>query len=101
LMPELPQFEWALVQDDQRAISKRFQETNYLQAIEGGIDSSHSNFLHASVEVFRRTDDYVEKVRNSSNLRAKYHLLDQAPRFAVQKTDYGLIIAARRNAEDD
>jgi phthalate 4,5-dioxygenase oxygenase subunit len=99
--PELPKLEWARVPAAHRYVSKRFQETNYLQAIEGGIDSSHSNFLHASVEAFRRTDDYVEKVRNSSNLRAKYHLLDQAPRFAVQKTDYGLIIAARRNAEDD
>ena len=99
--PELPKLEWARVPATHRYVSKRFQETNYLQAVEGGIDSSHSNFLHASVEAFRRTDDYVQKVRNSSNLRAKYHLLDQSPRFAVQKTDYGLIIAARRNADDD
>jgi phenylpropionate dioxygenase-like ring-hydroxylating dioxygenase large terminal subunit len=99
--PELPKLEWARVPETHRYVSKRFQETNYLQAIEGGIDSSHSNFLHASVDAFRLTDSYVEKVRNSSNLRAKYHLLDKAPRFSVQKTDYGLIIAARRNAEED
>jgi phthalate 4,5-dioxygenase oxygenase subunit len=99
--PELPKLEWARVPAAHRYVSKRFPETNYLQAIEGGLDSSHSNFLHATVEAFRRTDDYVEKVRNSSNLRARYHLLDQAPRFSVQKTDYGLIIAARRNAEAD
>ncbi len=99
--PELPKLEWARVPDSHRYISKRFQETNYLQAIEGGIDSSHSNFLHASVDAFRVTDSYVEKVRNSSNLRAKYHLLDKAPRFTVKKTDYGLVIAVRRNAEED
>jgi phenylpropionate dioxygenase-like ring-hydroxylating dioxygenase large terminal subunit len=100
-MPELPKLEWARVTDSHRHISKRFQETNYLQAIEGGIDSSHSNFLHASVDAFRVTDSYVAKVRNSSNLRAKYHLLDKAPRFTVKKTDYGLVIAVRRNAEED
>ena len=100
-VPALPKLEWARVPDAHRYISKRFQETNYLQAIEGGIDSSHSNFLHASLEAFRVTDSYVAKVRKSSNLRAKYHLLDKAPRFTVKKTDYGLVIAVRRNAEDD
>jgi len=99
--PELPKLEWARVPESHRYISKRLQETNYLQAIEGGIDSSHSNFLHASLEAFRLTDSYVEKVKNSNNLRAKYHLLDRAPWFTVKKTDYGLVIAVRRKAEED
>jgi phthalate 4,5-dioxygenase oxygenase subunit len=99
--PELPKLEWARVPESHRYISKRLQETNYLQAIEGGIDSSHSNFLHASLDAFRLTDSYVEKVKNSDNLRAKYHLLDKAPWFTVKKTDYGLVIAVRRNAEED
>src|SRR5438132_14404127 len=96
--PELPKLEWARVADNQRYISKRFQQTNYLQAVEGGIDSSHSNFLHATVDAFRRTDSYIEKVKNSTNLRAKYHLLDKAPQFTVKKTGYGLLIGVRRNA---
>ena len=101
LQPELPKLEWARVPESHRYISKRLQETNYLQAIEGGIDSSHSNFLHASLDAFRLTDSYVEKVKNSDNLRAKYHLLDKAPWFTVKKTDYGLVIAVRRKAEED
>ncbi len=47
------------------------------------------------------TDAYAEKIKNSTNLRAKYHLLDKAPRFTVKKTEYGLVIAVRRNAEPD
>ena len=100
-IPELPKLEWARVPAAHRYVSKRFQETNYLQAIEGGIDSSHSNFLHTTVDAFRVTDSYVEKVKSSTNLRAKYHLMDKAPRFTVKKTDYGLVIAVRRNAEED
>jgi len=100
-MPDLPKLEWARVPDSHRYVSKRRQENNYLQAIEGGIDSSHSNFLHASVDAFRLTDEYVERFKNSSNLRAKYHIMDKAPVFTVKKTDYGLIIAVRRNADDD
>jgi phthalate 4,5-dioxygenase oxygenase subunit len=100
-LPELPKLEWARVPQTHRYISKRFQQTNYLQAIEGGIDSSHSNFLHASMDAFRRTPAYLEQVKNSTNLRAKYHILDRAPEFTVRKTDYGLLIAVRRNAEED
>jgi phthalate 4,5-dioxygenase oxygenase subunit len=100
-VPELPKLEWARVPESHRYVSKRRQETNYLQAVEGGIDSSHSNFLHASVEAFQVTPAYVEKVKNSSNLRTKYHVLDKSPRFTVKKTDYGLTIAVRRNAEED
>src|SRR5258707_55267 len=39
--PPLPELEWATVPPEQRFISKRLQECNYLQAMEGGIDSSH------------------------------------------------------------
>ena len=31
----------------QRFITKRWQECNYLQAMEGGIDFSHVSFLHS------------------------------------------------------
>ncbi|HTE87138.1 MAG TPA: Rieske 2Fe-2S domain-containing protein [Dehalococcoidia bacterium] len=101
LTPELPQFEWALVRPDQRAISKRFQETNYLQAVEGGIDSSHSNFLHATVDAFRLTPQYWESVKTWDSLRAKYHPKDKSPVFTTKRTDFGVLIGARRNAEED
>jgi len=100
-VPELPKIEWARVPENHRYISKRRQESNYLQAVEGGIDSSHTNFLHASLEAFRVTDAYLEAVKNSNNLRAKYHILDKSPRFTVKKMDYGLAISVRRNAEED
>ena len=101
LAPELPKIEWARVPESHRYISKRRQDSNYLQAVEGGIDSSHTNFLHASLEAFRVTDAYLESVKNSNNLRAKYHILDKSPRFTVKKMDYGLAISVCRNAEED
>ncbi len=44
--PPLPDFEWLNVPASHLYISKRWQESNYLQALEGGIDSSHVSFLH-------------------------------------------------------
>jgi len=48
--PDLPELEWNLVPAEHRQISKRVQECNWLQALEGGIDSSHSYFLHSTIE---------------------------------------------------
>src|SRR5262249_12091541 len=39
--PPLPQFEWTLLPESHTLISKRVQECNWFQALEGGIDSSH------------------------------------------------------------
>src|ERR1700691_986567 len=44
--PPLPTFEWVHLKPSQRFLTKRWQESNYLQAMEGGIDSSHVSFLH-------------------------------------------------------
>src|SRR5690606_10123857 len=43
---DLPQLEWLRVAPEQRYISKRLQQSNFAQAIEGGLDSSHVSFLH-------------------------------------------------------
>src|SRR6202008_492349 len=39
--PPLPEWEFAMVPPEQPFISKRLQDSNWLQAMEGGIDSSH------------------------------------------------------------
>src|SRR5262245_6832624 len=44
--PPLPEWEFATVPAEQTFISKRLQDCNWLQAMEGGIDSSHVSFLH-------------------------------------------------------
>jgi phthalate 4,5-dioxygenase len=55
--PPQPEWEFALVSERQRYASKRVQESNWLQATKGGIDSSHVSFLHrgdlAANTVFR------------------------------------------------
>ena len=47
---EVPQFEWGLVPPHRRFISKRLQQNNYAQAVEGGIDSAHVGILHSLLE---------------------------------------------------
>jgi len=91
LKPAPPELEWTLVSPDRRFISKRLQESNYLQAIEGGIDSSHVSFLHSGE---LNTDPLFKGSRAN-----EYNLNDRMPVFEVVDFDGGLLIGARRNAE--
>jgi phenylpropionate dioxygenase-like ring-hydroxylating dioxygenase large terminal subunit len=46
LQPALPEWEWTVVPDSHIFATRRWQESNWLQAVEGGIDPSHVAFLH-------------------------------------------------------
>jgi phenylpropionate dioxygenase-like ring-hydroxylating dioxygenase large terminal subunit len=90
--PPLPDFEWLHVPANQTFTSKRFQESNWLQALEGGIDSSHVSFLHSSG---LHNDPLFKGAKGN-----EYNLKDLKPFFEVADADGGLFIAARRNAEE-
>ncbi|HEX2199611.1 MAG TPA: Rieske 2Fe-2S domain-containing protein [Burkholderiales bacterium] len=91
--PPLPEHEWATLPAAQRYVSKRWQECNYLQAMEGGIDSSHVSFLHRHT---MKVDPLFKGSRAND-----YNLKDLRPHFEVVESAGGLYIGARRNAEDD
>ena len=90
--PPFPEFEFATVPPQQSYVSKRFQECNFLQAMEGGIDSSHVSFLHSGS---LNTDPLFKGAKGN-----QYNLNDRKPIFEVVESEGGLYIGARRNAED-
>jgi phthalate 4,5-dioxygenase len=92
LRPELPDLEWIAVPDDRRHVFKWFQDSNYLQALEGEIDSSHLSFLHSWLN--------PNQAANAANRRAELRDRDKAPRLSVQETDYGFVYGARRTVGD-
>jgi phthalate 4,5-dioxygenase oxygenase subunit len=47
--PAAPKFEWTQLRPEQRIVSRTWQESNWLQALEGGIDSMHASALHTVV----------------------------------------------------
>jgi hypothetical protein len=90
--PPLPEWEFATVPAPQSFMSKRLQECNWLQAMEGGIDSSHVSFLHRGD---LNSDPLFKGARGN-----QYNLGDMRPVFEVVESAGGLYIGARRNAED-
>jgi phthalate 4,5-dioxygenase oxygenase subunit len=91
LKPAPPELEWVMVTPEKRFVSKRLQESNYLQAIEGGIDSSHVSFLHSGE---LHTDPLFKGSKGN-----EYNLQDRMPVFEVVDYEGGLFIGARRKAE--
>jgi phenylpropionate dioxygenase-like ring-hydroxylating dioxygenase large terminal subunit len=91
LEPELPQLEWTSTSAGQRSVVLYNQECNFVQAIEGDIDSSHIGFLHMDLGTLKRPQ--TTEMRWRAN--------DRHPRWIVEPTDYGLMLAARRDAEPE
>ena len=91
--PPLPEWEFAMVPRDHSFTSKRLQECNWLQAMEGGIDSSHVSFLHRGE---LSSDPLFKGAKGNA-----YNLGDLKPVFEVVESPGGLHVAARRRAEGD
>ena len=104
--PELPALEWNLVPSEQVYVSKRYSECNWAQGVEGGIDSSHSGFLHSPLSS-HRVKDASEHEENpelktwGGSRGLIYKAKDKHPHFEVVDTDYGVLVGARRAAEED
>jgi len=90
--PPLPEWEFATVAAEQTFISKRLQDSNWLQAMEGGIDSSHVSFLHRGD---LGSDPLFKGAKGN-----EYNLSDMRPHFEVVEQPGGLFIGARRKRRE-
>lgn len=81
--PPLPELEWNLIPAENVHVSFRVQECNWLQALEGEIDSAHAPILHGRIDGKGAINDWVA----AQDLR---------PKFDCRRRDFGVSIAARR-----
>jgi phthalate 4,5-dioxygenase oxygenase subunit len=92
LQPPLPKFAWTQAPASHRHVSKVIQESNWLQALEGGIDTSHAPILH------RRITTNTDKPGidpTTAWVRGK------APQLVLEPTDYGYWYAGVRSVDND
>ena len=86
-MPSPPAFEWTAVSKGHRCVSKTWQECNWLQALEGGIDTTHGAFLHRAIS----TETNKAGI-NPQDIRVQ-HLV---PQQEIDVTDYGFLYVSLR-----
>jgi len=90
--PPLPDIEANMLPAEKTNVAMALRECNWLQGLEGDIDTSHLQFLHyGSIP-----GEAVERGTFS-----QYGLSDRAPRMAVTDTEYGTMYGARRPAGED
>ncbi|MCL6562433.1 MAG: Rieske 2Fe-2S domain-containing protein [Firmicutes bacterium] len=85
LMPEPPDYEWLRAPATHRYVSKTYEECNWLQAMEGGLDTSHSSFLH----------------NNNLADRKALRTRATAPKLEVEKMPYGYRYFSIRDLGED
>jgi hypothetical protein len=89
-IPEMPDFEWTRLPASHRNVVRYNQNCNWVQALEGDIDTSHGPFLHRG-----------SLSHDLSLTEADINLLmyDSSPRWIIQNTDFGMLMAAQRDSE--
>src|SRR6266850_6133046 len=88
--PPMPELEATMLAESRIQVYQR--ECNWMQALEGDIDTGHTVYLHlGSVDASEVPPDSW----------ARYALADRAPRYEVTDTDFGVMYGAYRPAEAD
>ena len=96
--PPLPQFEFMKVPQEQRIYRPFRQESNYLQAMEGGIDPTHVMWLHSPYDLSDRTiaeshQPVPQRLANRSGARTPLAI-------EIVDTPAGFMYGAKRPIED-
>jgi phenylpropionate dioxygenase-like ring-hydroxylating dioxygenase large terminal subunit len=86
--PALPDLEWNLVPAENVHVSFRIQECNWLQALEGEIDSAHAPILHGRID-------------GGGAINAWVAGKDLRPTFECIQQPFGMSIASRRKSNDN
>jgi phthalate 4,5-dioxygenase len=88
--PPEPDFEYTRVPEAKRTVSKVVEECNWLQALEGGIDSSHAPILHRAFGT-----------GGSGIASTSAFVRGSAPVLEVDLTDYGYRYTGIRQLDED
>lgn len=110
LAVEFPEFEFNSLPAPQYYIRKSLLQCNYLQAMEGNLDSSHVGFLHSFPKgsVGQQTQSAANPAGTKDTAGtnvvqtrlAELDALKKKPSFEIKETDFGFIIGAKRPGQD-
>lgn len=105
-MPELPQMEYMLLPASHVFVSKKWQDCNWVQCLEGAIDTAHFSFLHMVVP--KVGEDAATLMQHAAigsqsvkNDRIRWVQEDPRPKFAIKEFPAGLTIGGARLANED
>ncbi|HEY6599863.1 MAG TPA: Rieske 2Fe-2S domain-containing protein, partial [Pseudomonadales bacterium] len=107
--PAPPEFEFATVPPSHRFVSKKLQQCNWAQAVEGGLDTAHFSFLHAGVKngekvsLLETVSGTPPRGENEPPNVASFRWManDPMPHFTVLDHAAGIVLGAARRTDGD
>jgi phthalate 4,5-dioxygenase len=98
--PQFPSFAWTNMPESHVSIIKVENHCNWVQALEGVLDSAHVSILHSTEVAPVETANFNANGRNAYTMEGDVVLhaptLDRRPRFEVEDTPYGYWYSATR-----
>lgn len=95
-MPEVPQLEFGMVPPTHRFVTKKVQECNWAQALEGALDTSHFSFLHMPAPCVPSNDNPDAP---ADERRLRWIREDPMPRFSILPHEVGFVVGGARRAD--
>ena len=96
--PALPQLEFGLMPPGRRFVTKRQQQCNWAQSMEGALDTAHFSFLHMPAPAMAKNDTMTAAADES---RIRWLRNDPLPRFDIAQHEVGFVIGGARDADAD
>ena len=97
-MPELPQLEHALLPGSHRYVTKRLQQCNWAQSMDGALDTAHFSFLHMPAPRVKSNDP--ANIAADEN-RIRWLRADPMPQFTIVEHDVGFVLGGSRRADGE
>ncbi len=96
--PPLPRFSWMDLPAGHFAVRKAVYNVNFVQSLEGSLDSAHSDFLHSAET--SASGDYNQDQVHADGRRSRPST-DTSPDIDVRDTEFGFVYGAIRKAMAD
>jgi phthalate 4,5-dioxygenase oxygenase subunit len=93
--PVLPEHEFMDLPDTHRIAMSWLQESNYLQALEGDVDTAHVSYLHRWLDP-DTAPTAIQMIKGYRHIVGQ----DKSPKLTVRQTDYGFLYGGRRTLDD-
>jgi len=97
-MPEVPELEFGTLPVSQRFVTKKLQQCNWAQALEGALDTSHFSFLHMPAP---SVPSNANPDAPADERRLRWIRNDPMPSFAITAHEVGFVVGGARRADGD
>ena len=97
-LPEVPQLEFGALPESHYYVTKKLQECNWAQSIEGALDTSHFSFLHMPAPGVPSNENPDAP---ADEKRLRWIREDPMPQFSIKEHEVGFVVGGARTADGE